>query len=260
MKNKRVWITGASSGIGKALTMEIASRGAHIIISSRKEKDLHEVKQACPDPDRITVAPLDLSRHSEIPTVAERVLADGPVDILINNGGISQRSKAMETQLSVERKIMDVNYFGTVVLTKAVLPSMISRREGHIVVISSVAGKLSTPFRSAYAASKHALHGYFDALRAEQYQNSIIITLVCPGFVQTNISINALVGDGSPQNTMDTKTAQGMAPSTLAKKIVRAIGKKKSEVYFGGTEIWAIYLKRFFPGLLAKIMRKVKVR
>ena len=260
LKNKKVWITGASSGIGRALTLELATLGANIIISSRRREDLQEVKNACPEPDRIRVTPMDLSDHAAIAGIVDQVLEDGPVDILINNGGISQRSKAMDTQFEVDKKIMSVNYFGTVALTKALLPSMISRKEGHVVVISSVTGKVGTPHRSGYAASKHALHGYFDALRAEHHDDNIAVTLICPGFIQTNISMNALTGDGSPQNTMDTKTSQGLTPEALAKKVVKAIKKRRREVYIGGSEILAIYVKRFFPGLMARIIRKIKVK
>jgi short-subunit dehydrogenase len=184
----------------------------------------------------------------------------GKIDILINNGGISQRSLAKDTALEVDQKLMAINYFGTVALTKAVLPSMLTHHLGHIVTITSLTGKFGTPYRSSYAASKHALHGFFDSLRAELVQASIKVTLVCPGFVRTNVSINALTGSGSKLGTMDEATDKGMDPDQLARKILRAIENEKEEVYFGGKEVLGVYMKRFFPRYFSKMLQKAKVR
>jgi short-subunit dehydrogenase len=181
------------------------------------------------------------------------------VDILINNGGISQRSLAMKTPLDVDRMIMETNFFGTVSLTKAILPSMTERRSGRIAVISSLVGKFGTPLRSTYSASKHALHGFFESLRAEVWGLGIGVTLVCPGFIRTNISINALTGDGSPQGSMDEAQAHGMPPDACARKIIAAVKKGKPEVYIGGKELMGVYIKRFAPGLFGRIIRKTKV-
>jgi len=166
----------------------------------------------------------------------------------------------VDTRLEVDRRIMEVNFFGAVTLTKLILPSMLSRKSGHIVVISSVMGKLGTPYRTAYAASKHALHGFFDSLRAELWDQGIRVTMVCPGFVRTNISINALKGDGSTFGSIDAAQAAGMGPEDCAEKIVRAIEAERNEVYMGGKEILGVYLQRFVPDLFEKIIRKVKVR
>ena len=260
-KDQVVWITGASSGIGEALTYELSRRGAKVIISARRKDELERVRSACENKDDILVLPLDLARSSEFQNKVRLAReAFGRIDVLINNGGISQRSHAMETKSEVDRKIMEINYFGTVELTKEVLPEMISRKSGHIVVVTSVVGILATPVRTGYSASKHALHGYFDALRAELFDDGIHVTLVCPGYIRTNISINALSGSGEKNLKMDEATNKGMAPDTFAKKMLRAVAKKKKEVYIGGIkEVGGIYLKRFFPGLAAKMLTRVKV-
>ena len=259
-KDKVVMITGASSGIGEALVYAFDERQAKIIIAARREKELERVKNNCKNPQNIIIQPLDLEKHDEIPVLVENVLKQvKKIDVLINNGGISQRSLAKETSLEVDKKIMDINYFGAVALTKAVLPSMLQNKNGHIVVISSVTGKIGVKLRSAYAASKHALHGFYDSLRYENWQDNIFVTIICPGYIRTNVSINALTADGTVQNSMDEATDNGFEPSFLAEKIIEAIAKKKEEVIIAGKEKLGIYLKRFYPSLLSKVMRKAKV-
>ncbi len=257
---KIVWITGASSGIGEALAYEFSRKGAQLVLSARNGSRLDEVRKACVNPGIHLLMPLDLSRPDSYNHACSEVLGTlGRVDILVNNGGVSQRSLAAQTTMDVDRAIMETNFFGTIGLTKAILPSMIERRAGHIVVITSVAGKLGTPVRSTYSASKHALHGFFESLRAETWKQGIRVTMVCPGFIRTNISINALTGDGSPQGTMDNAQEHGMPAFICAEKIVRAVEKNKAEVYIGGREVLGIYLKRFFPSLFNVIIKRAKV-
>jgi dehydrogenase/reductase SDR family protein 7B len=172
---------------------------------------------------------------------------------------LSQRSLAMETDIEVDKRMMDINFIGTAALTKAVLPYMIGNGSGHIVVVSSLMGIFGAPMRSGYAAAKHALHGFFDSLRAELYDKIILVTIICPGFIQTNISINAVTGDGSLQGTMDDATNKGMPADIFAKKMLTAIEKKKNQASIGGREVMGTYLKRFFPAILAKVVRKAKV-
>lgn len=260
-KNQIVWITGASSGIGEALVYAYHKLGARLIISSRNKDKLYEVKSNCKGrPTDIHVLPLDLDKTESLGAVAEEALKIyGKIDLLIHSGGISQRSLAMDTQLSVNERLMKVNYVGTVALSQAILPSMIKNGGGHLVAISSLVGKFGTPLRSGYAASKHALHGYFDSLRAELYRDNIKITIVCPGFIKTQVSVNALVGDGSAQNSMDDAQANGMSAEKCAEKIISAIRKEKEEVFIGGKEIYGVILKRFFPKLFSKLLRKAKV-
>jgi short-subunit dehydrogenase len=262
-KNKRVWITGASSGIGEALSIAFAEQGAQLILSARNELEINRVSAACAKAgaSSVLVQPLDLEQHERIPQIVESVLKKaGKIDILINNGGISQRSLATETTLEVDKKLMAVNYFGTVALTKALLPNMLMHQLGHIVTITSLTGKFGSPYRSSYAASKHALHGFFDSLRAELSEAHIKVTLICPGFVRTNVSKNALTGDGAKLGTMDDATDKGMDPARLARKILHTIEAGKEEACFGGKEVLGVYLKRFFPAYFSKILRNAKVR
>ena len=261
MQGKRVWITGASSGIGEALAKGFAELGANLILSARNEAELHRVKAACSAKAKeIMVVPMDVSKHDEVFRTAERIISQvGKIDILINNAGISQRSFVKDTDFEVDKRIMEVDFFGTVALTKAVLPSMILHKLGHIVVITSVLGYIGTPIRSAYAAAKHALHGYFDSLRAEIWQDNIQVLLVVPGFIKTNISLNALTADGKAQGAMDDGQSGGLAPELLAQRVIHAIEDNKEEIYVGGMkEMAAIYMKRFFPKWFSKIVRKMK--
>lgn len=254
-------ITGASSGIGEALAYQLAAIGAKLILSARRKEELERVKMNCAHQSNIRILPLDLSDSFAIGQKAKEAESlFGHVDILINCGGISQRDKVINTQLEVDRKIMEVNYFGTIALTKALLPGMVKRKFGHQVVITSATGIISTPLRSAYAASKHALHGFYDALRAEHHDDGLRVSIILPGFVRTQISVNALMGDGSQQNKMDDAQDQGISPEDCAKKIIQAIEKNKEEVYIGGVkEVAGIYLKRFAPKLFSKIIRKAAV-
>ena len=259
---KRIWVTGASSGIGEALAYSFAEYGAHLILSARIEHALQRVAEAAKSKGAgsIWVQAFDLARHDEIPGIVAGVLKQvGKVDILVNCGGISQRSLALETTLDVDKQLMATNFFGTIALTKALLPSMLTHQLGHIVTVTSLTGKFGSPMRSTYAATKHALHGFFDSLRAELAHTPLRFTLACPGFVRTNVSINALTGTGRPQGTMDNATENGLAPETVARHILRAIEHGKEEVWIGGKEVLGVYLKRFFPAWFSKVLAKAKV-
>jgi dehydrogenase/reductase SDR family member 7B len=256
-----VWITGASSGIGEAAAKKFSKEGYALILSSRNVSELERVKESCAFPQDVRLLPLDLSETSSLPEKAATAIAlFGGLDLLLHNGGISQRSLIKETQLEVDRRLMEVNYFGTVALTKAVLPYFIQNKKGHFGVVTSLVGKFGSPYRSSYAGAKHALHGFFDTLRAEHYQDNIAVTLICPGFIHTQVSVNAVTGDGSPLGEMDQAQAQGMSAEACADQLFRALLRKKEEVYIGGKETWAVYLKRFFPGIFSRILRKANVR
>jgi len=260
-KNKTIWITGASSGIGKAFAIAFSNYDANLILSARSEKKLFEVKEKCKYPEKVEVLTLDLADHDTFNTKVELALGFfNGIDILINNGGISQRSLAIDTQLSVDHRIFNVNYFGTIALTKALLPHFISKKSGQIVVISSVMGKFGTPLRTAYSGSKHALHGFFDSLRAEIHDKNVKVTIICPGYVNTEVSNNALTADGSKYNINDKGNANGMAPSVFANKALKVIYKQKQEAVIAGfKESAAAYVKRISPGILSKIVQKVSV-
>jgi short-subunit dehydrogenase len=261
VNGKWVWITGASSGIGEALSYALADKGANLILSSRKQADLERVKANCSSNVKVVVQVLDVTQQADFQPITDRLIQQtGGIDILVNNAGVSQRGLASETDLEVDRRIMEINYFGAIALTKSVLPHMLERNSGHFVTMSSLVGKFGSPKRSTYAASKHALHGFFDSLRAELHQTNIKVTLVCPGYIRTNISKNALTSDGSPQGTMDQNQENGMSAETLAKKIIRAIEVNQREIVVGGKETMGVYLKRFVPGLFAKIVSGVNVK
>lgn len=197
-EGKKIWITGASSGIGEGFVRHLADTNCQIILSARREEELlrvqseHKGKAA-----ELDIAVLDLTNPEQIAQVADEVIAkyDG-VDIMIHSGGISQRDRVIDTSMDVQRRLMEVNYFGTIDMAKRTLPKMVEKQFGHQIVVTSVTGIISSPLRSGYAASKHALHGYFDALRSEHYQDQVAVTLLCPGYIKTNISLNALKGDG----------------------------------------------------------------
>ncbi|MCP9769545.1 SDR family oxidoreductase [Lacihabitans sp. LS3-19] len=258
LKNKIVWITGASSGIGEATAYVMAKEGSKLVLSARRKDELEKVKQNCGLPDGdVLVLPLDVEDFEKIKEATQSVIAKfGKIDLLFNNAGISQRGDVLTTSMEVYQRIININFLGVIALTKAVLPYMINQNSGHIVVTSSVSGKLGTPLRSGYSATKHALHGFFDSLRAEVYRNNIQVTLVCPGYINTNISLNALSSDGSKHGKMDTNQQNGVPADICAQKIVAGIRNNKSEIYIGGKEVLGVYLKRFFPKILEKIVLK----
>jgi len=255
VRNRLVWITGASSGIGEALAYELSRRGANLVLSSRREDVLNRVRDGCDRPSDHTVETLDLAEPDSLTQAADRVEDRmGPVDVLVNNGGISQRGTAVDTEMDVVRRILEINFFGTVQLTKAVLPTMIERQQGHIVVVSSLVGKFGTPLRSSYAASKHALHGWFDSLRAEVHDDNVGVTLACPGFVKTNVASNALYPDGTPLGPKAKE--KGIPPKDCASALANAIEREKAEFTVGGWETIGVYLKRFVPALFRRFIRQ----
>lgn len=258
--NKIVWITGASSGIGEALAKSFAAEGAKLVLSARRKEELERVMKALKIPDNnVLILPLDLENSSGFNELAKQVIDKfGRIDILVNNGGISQRSLTTETPLEIDRKIMEINFFGTIALTKAVLPYMLGQNSGHIVVMSSVAGKFGFYFRSAYSASKHALHGFFESLRMEIYKKNIHVLIVCPGKIRTNISVNAITGDGGKHNKMDKSQEEGLSAEVCAAEIISAIKNNKEEILIGGKEIKAVWIKRMFPKFFSKMIRKQK--
>lgn len=261
LENKVVWITGASAGIGEALAYEFNKRGNYLILSARRVEELERVKNNCLNSgETVRIVPLDLTEPETFQAAAQEARSfRGQIDILVNNGGISQRAMAVEASMESVRRVMEINFFGSTGITKEVLRGMIERKSGHIVVISSVMGKIGTRYRSAYAASKHALHGWFDCLRQEMHEHNVGVTLVCPGFVKTDVSRNALTADGSAFNKMGDAHEKAMEPSVLAEKLINKLARGKDEIYIGGTEILSIYVKRFFPGLLNKILLRSKV-
>ncbi|OQX78504.1 MAG: short chain dehydrogenase [Bacteroidetes bacterium 4484_276] len=261
-KGKTIWIIGASSGIGKALSVDFARQKARLILSSRNVDELETVKGMCLNfTDDCSVIPLDLEDNSDYtPLVAEVINRYNIIDYLIVNGGISQRSLVHETPLKIDRRLMEVNYFGNIAITKAVLPKMIRQKSGHIVVVSSIVGKFGFPLRSAYSASKHALHGFYETLRAEHKNDNIKVTIAIPGRVRTNISYNALKKDGSRHQQLDQGQAQGISVESCSMQIINAIKKDKKEVLIGGKELFMVLIRKYFPSLFYYIINKFSLK
>jgi short-subunit dehydrogenase len=256
-KNKVVWITGATSGIGKELAKQLDRNGARLILSARNTEGLQNVFETLHNKEQHLVLPLDLAVSEHFPELAEKAYHHfGQIDILINNGGVSQRSSVSETPIEIDRKIMEINYFGNIALTKAVLPYMIQQQGGHLVVISSIAGKFGFFLRSAYSASKHALHGFYESLMLEQATNNLKVTIVCPGKINTPISKNALNADGTTHGQMDQNQANGMAVDAAVKEMLSAIQKQKRDVLIGKGELWAVTIKRYLPSIFWKLIRR----
>ena len=248
------------------MAVEYARHGAQLILSARRESALETVRQACvkagADPDTVWVLPLDVTDEASLPAVVRtaRGLA-GRLDMLINNAGVSQSSSLLQTEMATYRQLFEVDVFGQFALTKLVVPIMIKQGSGHIAVTASVAGKIGAPFRTGYCAAKHAVMGFFDALRTEVAHRNIQVSTITPGYIRTNISENALSGDGTPFGKLDSNIANGMAADECARIVVRGLEQGKREIPVGkGMEMKALWIKRFFPNLLFNMMNKQYAR
>ena len=263
MKHKQVvWITGASSGIGRALAIEYARQGAQLILSSRRDTELQSVKKDCQQQglrsQDILVLPLDITQDAEVELKSRQAYEfKSRIDLLINNAGVSQRSSCLETNMKTYRTLFDVDVFGQIAVTKAVLPMMIEQGSGHIAVTASVAGKIGVPYRTGYCAVKHAMMGFFDSLRSEVAHQNIKVSTITPGYIRTDVARNALTGDGLAAGKTDDEIESGMKVDDCAKVIVRGLNKGKIEIPVGkGLEMHALWIKRFFPSLMAKILEQ----
>jgi short-subunit dehydrogenase len=260
--NKVTWITGATSGIGLEMARQINAQGGRVILSARDLERLQAVAKGMPNPAQIFVLVVDMAQPDQFPQAVEKALAPwGRVNIMVHNAGISQRSFVHETSMDVNRRIMEVNFMGPVALTKALLPSMLAHGNGHFVVVSSLVGKFGFAMRSAYAASKHALHGYFESLRIELAHNDILVTFLIPGQVQTNISVHALDGSGQAAGLMDQMQEKGMPVGEAVPQMLRAIAHAKHEKVIGGTmERLSVKMKALAPRLLFNVLIKKNPR
>lgn len=255
IQGKTIWVTGASSGIGLALAEQLAAKGAHLVLTARSIDTLEALAERLPGNHR--VVPIDLSKPEEAITTAEALVASTHIDMLINNAGVSQRSLALETDFSVYRDLMEINYFSVVGLCKVLAPKLIEQGGGTIVTVASVAGKVATKRRSGYSGAKFAVIGFMDALRAELKQQGVHCLTVCPGFVHTQIAHNALVGDGSHLGKPDPDNAGGISAEACAEQIITAIQANKDEIVVGkGLSKIAPVLQRIAPGLVRKLIAK----
>jgi dehydrogenase/reductase SDR family protein 7B len=257
---KVVWVTGASSGIGEALVYEFAKLGAIIIASSNDPAALSAVKQNCQSfSGKVDCVDFDLSDTSNVSEIVKlQIDKFKKIDILVNLGGVSQRADIVNTPLWLDRKIMEINYFGTIALTKAVLPYMISEKSGFVLATSSISGRFGFPLRSAYSASKQALHGFFETLYLENKKNNIKSSVIIPGRVRTSISIHALDHEGKEHGKLDDGQAGGVTPEKAAKTIIKGIIKDKREILVGSNELIMLYIRRYLPWLFFRIGDKIK--
>jgi short-subunit dehydrogenase len=259
LTNKVVWVTGASSGIGEAICHELMKYKCKIILSARRESELLRVKKDMKiNDENVLVLPIDLEKSKEVENWTAKVIEKfGRIDVLVNNGGISQKSLVEETTEEVERKVMEINYFGNVALAKAVSKIMKKQQSGKIVVTTSILGKFGLSFHSTYAASKHALYGFYDSFRMELKKDSVSVLLVSPGFINTKAAINSITGDGSISNEDSPAQINGMKTNVFARKLVGAIKNDRNHIYIGSKELLSIPFKTFFPNLFYSIMLKL---
>ncbi|XP_067013660.2 dehydrogenase/reductase SDR family protein 7-like [Anabrus simplex] len=262
LQDKVVLITGASSGLGEALAHAFYCSGCRVVLAARRVSELERVRETLlTTHTNVTthppvILPLDLSDINSIPGHVAKVLSIfGHIDILVNNAGVSYRGTVATTSIDVDIKLMLVNYFGQVALTKAVLPSMIERHSGHIVAISSVQGRFAIPYRSAYAASKHALQAFCDTARAELADHNIKVSVISPGYIRTSLSVNAMTGSGKAYGVMDSTTAGGYAPAYVANQVLQAIADEKNEVILSPVSPrLAILIRTLTPSLYFWLM------
>ncbi len=257
--NQVVWITGASSGIGEAMALEFAKEKAKLVLSARRAEVLQEVATKCEAlGSECLVLPMDVTNYEDLEINVNVVLQKfKQIDVLINNAGISQRGLTLETDFEVDRKIMEINYFGNIALTKAVLPQMLKQGNGQIVPISSMTGLFGFPQRSAYCASKHALHGFYETMQVEHYNDNLKINIICPGRIKTDISVNSLNKDGSKYGKMDSGQAKGISAEKCARKIMNAMKRNKRLTVVGGSETIMVKLRKYVPSLFFKIASRI---
>ena len=258
------WITGASSGIGAALARRLSRTGVTLYLSGRSRERLEAVATDCrAGGATATVVPFDMADPAARAAAIETILAADPVPrVLVNNAGLSQRGEAIETDVSVDRTIMEVDYLAAVELTKAVLPSLIAAGDGCIVAVSSVAGLAPVPIRSSYNAAKAAQLAFFGTLANELPGTGVQVNLVIPGFVKTAVSMNALTGSGAASGVMDPNQSGGIDPDAAAADIIRGLAANRRRIYMGMTARlrFMLVLAKLVPRLLDRILQTSEVR
>lgn len=259
--NRVIWVTGASSGIGEALAGALLRAGAFVVLSGRRAEELERV--AMIQRDRALVLPFEATDYVGLPAVMERAWGwQGHIDLLINNAGVSQRSLAIDTVFEVYQRLIDIDYLAPLALTQLIVPRMASRRSGHVAVVSSVAGKVGTPLRSGYCGAKHAVIGFFDALRAEvETAHGITVSVILPGSVKTAVAVNALAADGSSRDRSDPNIEDGMPADMAAEKILLGLAQRKREIVVAeGMELGALQLRAQDPERLFAMLAQEGAR
>ncbi len=258
---KICWITGASSGIGASLAIALTMKGAYVIISARNQEALEKVRASCAHPEKVRILSFDMEDADHLPEFAMKAWNTfNGIDYVFLNAGFAVRDWLMNIELRLIRQVMEVNFFSAVIITKTLLPVMVERQHGHFAVTSSLSGKYGIPKLSAYASSKHALHGFFESLRAEYFKDGIRVTMIVPGLVNTGITVHSLTGDGSVSGKMQEAVANGISPEKCAIKIIDAIAREKNEALIGGQEIYSVWFKRFFPAFWDYMIRNHPLR
>lgn len=252
---KLIWITGASSGIGESMAIQLNNMGAKVIASARREEKLFKLKKACIFPDNLHIVPLDITDQNSIDKAVKEVKIFNSLDLVIHNAGIAQKGLVIENEMEVDRRIMETNYFGTVALTKAILPIFLKQGHGWFSIVSSFAGVLGIPGRSAYAASKHALHGFFESLRAETMNCNLDVSFIIPGFINTNITVKGLTGNGQQYGKLEKSHRLGMSAEQCANDIIDGLKKKQKRILVGKNEVLLLYINRLSPALSKYIIR-----
>ncbi len=262
LSGKVVWITGASSGLGKALAKECALQGAQVVLTARRLEELEKVRVSLLNPDQHISVCADITDESQVRRAYEQVLQQkGRIDWLINNAGLSQRALIAETAMLTERAIMEVDYFSQVFLTKTVLPAFLKQKSGRIAFVSSVAGLLGTQYRASYSAAKAAIHMWANSLRAEVADQGVDVSVIFPGFVKTNVSFNALNGEGQAQGHQDEAIENGLEADEFAQIAVKALLAGEEYIVVGGRkEKLGVLVSRLSPQTLYKMIRKARVK
>lgn len=260
LKDKVVWITGASSGIGASLACQLNKLGTKVIVSARRAERLSDLRNSCTNPENLFPVPMDVTDPVSIENAVARVRQLGGLDLVIHNAGIAQKGLVIENEMDVDRSIMETNYFGTVALTKAVMPLYLGQGHGRFAVVSSFAGVMGIPGRSAYAASKHALHGFFESLEAEQINCQLHVSYILPGFINTEITAKGLCGDGRAYGKVETSHRLGMTASECADGIIRGLTKNKRRIAVGKVEVGLLFIRRVSPALSRYIIRSHPMR
>jgi dehydrogenase/reductase SDR family member 7B len=257
---KTFWVTGAASGMGRSVAVGLGAFSARVIISDRDANGLQQTAaeiETAGGTARIEV--MDMTNTQQIFDTAKRVIADGEkITGLYQFAGISQRSLVTETPIENTRLIMEVNFFGVVALATAVLPHMIENGGGQLAGTSSLVGKFGFPYRSAYSASKHAIHGFFETVLAENSKHNIKVSVLIPGRIQTNISKFAIDKEGREHGKMDPGQANGITSEKAAKIILNGLKREKKEILVGSTELLMVHIRRFLPWLYYRLAARIK--
>ena len=255
MKNKIVIVTGASSGIGKATALSFAQKGAYLVLAARSVAKLNILsEQLTPFGVEVLIVPTDVSIEADCKNLMDKALEKfGRIDVLVNNAGISMRAAFADIELDVLKKVMDVNFWGTVFCTRYAMASIL-KSKGSIVGVSSIAGYKGLPGRTGYSSSKFAMHGFLESVRIENLKNGIHVLIACPGFTASNIRNTALDANGSVQGETPRDEQKMMQPEEVAKAMVAAVEKRKDRLTLTANGKLTVFLNKFFPKMVDKLV------